>query len=123
MQNRRYAPGRIPATAALDRTAGVPCFDNGVAGIPVTSAKAGALYSLDTELGGKALDATAAALSGVGRGQIIHINKATSALTFTDQGTAGGAGTVPFGVVTHLPLDQPGVPAGELWVTVFGPRA
>jgi predicted RecA/RadA family phage recombinase len=122
MKNYRGTGDRVIVVAGGTRVSGTPYVEQNIAGIAETDAASGARYALKTE-GEFELDFVTSTV----KGDLIHINATTFALTRTAYGTAGGSGTRPFAIATAVPGD--GITAdatkepktGKMWVKLLNP--
>lgn len=110
--NLRDSGDRVTLKAAAPRTSGVPCIDENIAGVPITSPATGALY--------------ASALVGVWevafiensvKGDRVDIHVGTNVLTRVEYGGAVAKGTRPFATIWAVPGDGETTDAGQAPVT------
>jgi hypothetical protein len=110
--NYKDSGGRVTLKAAAERTSGVPCIDENIAGVPQTTAAANALYP--------------SALEGVWevpfienslKGDRVDIHLATNALSRVAYGGAVVAGTRPFATIFAVPGDGETEDTGQAPVT------
>lgn len=108
---REGSQGMVHVTAAAIRTGGVPCVEEGWAGVPTIDVAVGKVYALDcrpyikyeiTKIGAEA------------KGDIVYITVATGALTLT-----AGTGKRRFGKVVEIENGTIyGTPAGKTLIAL-----
>jgi hypothetical protein len=112
-------PKSTIVNAAAARTSGQAVYEQGIAGFAATSAASGAKYALWHSQGEFEIPFIASSQ----KGWRVIINNSTFALTSqAAAGSAPGAGTSLFGVVTAVPGDGPDSNpnkeplAGKMWI-------
>lgn len=123
-KNYRGTGDRVIVVAGGTRTSGTAYVEQNIAGVAETDAASGARYALKT-----AGEFEVPFIASSTKGDLVHINATTFALTRTAFGTAGGSGTRPFGIVTAVPGDGITNDAtkepvtGKMWIKLLGQQA